>query len=192
MSHDDLMSHDDPMGHDPSALIVRYSPGAREHFDTKVVPHARKHANRLMVYGAVLALVMIGAMVVLVVLGEGLTVVDTILIGALLLVLPTCVFGAGVKKFRRKLSLPDVVLTVTDDHLVLGHFKRMGLLSYGRPELTWDRRATQATFLSGDGVITHDRVKFTQGEGLKRRSHSVAVDALDTSAEEILAAMGRP
>lgn len=180
------------MSNDANALVVGYSPGAREHFDTKVVPHARKHAISLMVYGAVLALVMIGAMVVLVVVGEGLSTLDTILIGALLLVLPACVLGAGVRKFRRKLSLPDVVLTVTDDHLVLGRFKRIGLLSYGRPELTWDRRATQVTFLSGDGVMTHDRVKFTHGEGLRRRSHSVAVDALDTSAEEILAAMQRP
>lgn len=180
------------MNADASALVVRYSSEAREHFHAKVIPHMRRQAIQTIVFGSVLGLVMVATLSALLFLEDRLTLEQGIPISGLLLLPPVGFIFLGVRKLRRPFTLPDLVLAITDDQLILGRLERMGLFGYSRPELHWDRRTTQTEYRSGNGLFTHDRITFTHHEGGRRRTQNVAVSMLDTSAEEILAAMQRP
>lgn len=180
------------MSTEPDALVVRFRSDEREEYGAKLASGLRVQARALVALGLLLALLMIAAPVFAFMVAREPVTFRDILVLAGLAIPPVWVIVFGVRKSRRTASLPDLVLTVTDDHLVLGAMEHLDLFTRSRPELRWDRRATRAKLIKGLGNVTYARIKFTLREGRRRRTQYLVMAALDTSAEEILAAMGRP
>lgn len=180
------------MNADSKVLVVRYSPDARAEYAAQLASGLRTQARALIALGVLLAVVMILAPVFVFVVEERPVTLREILLLAVLAVPPVGFAVLGVRKLRRKALLPDVVLAITDEHVTLGAMQHLDLFTRSRPELRWDRRATRAKLVPGLGTFTYPRMKFTLREGRRRRTQYLVMAALDTSAEDILAAMRRP
>ncbi len=180
------------MGSDSTRLVVRFRPEAHEEFRAKAIPVLRGQAISLIALGFALAIPMIAAPLFVYVVERELVTWKDFLLLIVLAVLPVWVVVLGARQLRRTPSLPDVALTVTDDHVVLGPMDRMTLFGRWRPELRWGRRSTEADFVAGNGLFTQDRIKFTSRDGRKRRKQYLLLPKLDASADEILAAVRRP
>lgn len=177
-------------GNDLSAVVVRYRPDARAEFTAKLTPVARKQAKATVVLGVWLALLMVGAPILAFALGGEPLSLRIALFLVLMAVLPAAVLVAGARRLRITPELPDVALTITEHEIVFGPVPPLTALSRGRPELRRARSTTQAELIRGDGPLSRDRITFTTRAHWWRRTISVALEPLDTSADEILAAAG--
>lgn len=180
------------MSLDSIRLEVRFRPDARDEFRAKVVPFMRRQARLSVVVGAGLGLLIIGTLALGLATSDVPMTYKEWLVTLGLLAPPACFVVVGMRKLRRTYNLPEVVLTVTDGHVVLGPMERMTLFGRWRPELRWDRRSTEAEFVAGNGIFTQDRIKFTSPDDGMNRAQYLALPKLDTTAEDILAAVRRP
>ena len=176
----------------PAALVVRVLPEHLELFQNQVVPTLHKQARLNVLVGGGFAFLILAIFVLTAPTSEVEITFGRVLAFLGALVLPVWLLVLGFRRVLRVPSLAEVALTVADDHIVLGARERLTLFSRSRPEIRWDRHSTEAEFTAAKPGLTINGIKFTYYDGRKRRHEFLATDVLDTSVEEILAAVNRP
>lgn len=179
------------MTFDQNALVVRYRPGAHEDFAAKIRPAMRFQAIATIVLGAFWGVMGFGLLLVILIVESVPATFKMIASLVALAVPPILLIVMGVRRLRFKPTLPEVVLTITDDEVIISGIERLTMLGRSQRGRRWDRRLTEAEFVRGGGKLTHDRIRFTSHDGRKLRTEYQAVEYLDTPVEDILAAVRR-
>ncbi len=118
---------------------------------------------------------------------------DTALLTAMTaaLILPVAIGALGIRQCRRRVTLPDIAVTITQEAVTFPAIDRPSVLAPRIRAESWPRGATSAHLLPASGLIVA-RVEFTRQDGGKRRRRSVAANNLDIDPGVIVDALRAP